>query len=93
MLTFQDCLDFAELTEEEILAIAEHEHLPEMLAVELGEYLVHRPDGTLVIKRMILEDIEEAAQAKDRVRELRLKAALQHFVDTHPENAARRHLR
>ena len=90
MLTFQDCLDFVELTEEEILAIAEHEHLPEIVAVELSEYLVHRPDGTVVIKRMIVEDIEEAEQAKDRVRVLRLKAALKHFVDTHPENPTRR---
>ncbi len=30
MLTFDDCLALCELTEEEIDAIAEHEHLPEI---------------------------------------------------------------
>ena len=90
MLTFKDCLDYAELTEEEILAIAEHEHMTEIAALELSEYLVQRPDGPLLIKRMILDDIEDAKKDKDRARELRLKAALKHFVDTHPENVGRR---
>ena len=36
MLTFEDCLSLSELTEEEILAIAEHEHIPELAALELG---------------------------------------------------------
>jgi len=31
MLTLQDCIELSELTEEEILAIAEHEHIPEMV--------------------------------------------------------------
>ena len=34
MLTIQDCIELSELTEEEILAIAEHEHIPEMAAIE-----------------------------------------------------------
>ena len=41
MLTLQDCIELSELTEEEILAISEHEHIPEMVALELGNYLVH----------------------------------------------------
>ena len=90
MLTFKDCLDYAELTEEEILAIAEHEHMTEIAALELSEYLVQRPDGVVVIKRMILDDIEDAKRSEDRERELRLKAALKHFVETHPENVGRR---
>jgi hypothetical protein len=31
-----------ELTEEEIAAIAEHEHLPMIVAAELGNYLIRR---------------------------------------------------
>ena len=30
MLTIQDCIELSGLSEEEILAIAEHEHVPEM---------------------------------------------------------------
>jgi hypothetical protein len=28
MITLEDCIDFSGLTKEEVLAIAEHEHLP-----------------------------------------------------------------
>jgi hypothetical protein len=90
MLTFEDCLGLAELTEEEIVAIAEHEHIPEIAALELGEYLLTLPDGTLAIKRMILDDIEEAKRSGNTDRKLRLKATLKHFVDTHPDNPRRR---
>jgi hypothetical protein len=39
-LTLEDCLALCELSEDEVLAIAEHERLPEPVAVELGNYLV-----------------------------------------------------
>ena len=45
MLTIQDCIELSELSEEECEAIAEHEHIPLMAAVELGNYLIHTPDG------------------------------------------------
>jgi hypothetical protein len=32
MITLEDCIAFCDLTEEEVLAIAEHEHLPEIAA-------------------------------------------------------------
>ncbi len=86
MLTYEDCLAYCDMTEEEVQAIAEHEHIPAMAALELADYLVHRPDGTLVIKRMLLDDIEEARAANNLQRYLRLKATLAHFVKTHPEN-------
>lgn len=86
MLTYQDCLGLCELTEDEIRAIAEHEHLPELVALELGQYLAQSPDGQRTIRRMILDDIEAAEAAGDRDKTLRLKAAMKHFVDTHPDN-------
>ena len=60
MLTFEDCLALCDLSVDEIAAIAEHEHLPEMAALGYGEYLIHGPDGEQHIKRMIVEDIERA---------------------------------
>jgi hypothetical protein len=32
MITLEDCIAFCGLTEEEVLAIAEHEHRPEIVA-------------------------------------------------------------
>ena len=86
MLTFEDCLGFSALTEEEIEAISQHEHLPEIVALELGNYLLHQPDGVPKIKRMILDDIADAESTGDAKRALVLKATLHHFVDTHPNN-------
>jgi hypothetical protein len=80
MLTLEDCLGLCELTEDEVRAIAEHEHIPEMAAVELGNYLVHCPDGDLCIKRMILDDIAAAP----RERALALKLVLRNFIAQHP---------
>lgn len=87
MLTYEDCLAFCDLTEDEIEAIAEHEHIPAIVAMELGQYLVQSEDGIRKIKRIILDDIAAAQQNKEQNRYLVLKATLQHFVDTHPDNA------
>ncbi len=84
MLTFEDCLAFCELTEEEILAIAEHEHLPAMLAIELGSCIIHGPKGELLIERMIIDDILGAQKRGDFTRAAKLKRTLQHFVEEHP---------
>lgn len=86
MLTFEDCLGLCDLTEDEIDAISEHEHITEMAALELAQYLVQTPDGVRMIKKMIIDDIEAAEAHNNRERLLCLKAALKHFIDTHPDN-------
>jgi hypothetical protein len=83
MLTWEDCVALCELSEGEIHAIAAHERIPEMLAAELGNYLVHRPGGVKMIRRMILDDMLAARLAGDRAEELKLKAVLRHFVEHH----------
>ena len=85
MLCYQDCVELSDLTEEEIEAIAQHEHLPEMAALELGSYLVHTTEGIPMIKRIILDDIEEARRRGHDQKVLQLKLVLKHFVDTHPD--------
>ncbi|MEM9684989.1 MAG: hypothetical protein AAF942_17080, partial [Pseudomonadota bacterium] len=60
MLTLKDVIGLCDLTEDEVRAIAEHEHLPDVVAAELGNYLVHSEGGIPHIKRMIVDDIEAA---------------------------------
>jgi S-ribosylhomocysteine lyase LuxS involved in autoinducer biosynthesis len=83
MLTIQDCIELSELTEEEILAIAEHEHIPEMAAIELGNYLIHTPTGEKRIKAMIVDDLDVARREGDLRRVLALKLCLKHFLEKH----------
>jgi hypothetical protein len=84
VLSLEDCLALCELSEEEVLAIAHHEHLPEIAAVELGHYLVRTPGGEMRIKTIIRDDIAEARASGDRMRELGLKLMLRNFVMQHP---------
>ncbi|MBK8183883.1 MAG: hypothetical protein IPK63_13800 [Candidatus Competibacteraceae bacterium] len=84
MLSYEDCVEASDLTEEEIEAIAEHERLPEMAALEMGSYLVHTAEGVPAIKSIILDDIEEARRHGHPEKALKLKLVLKHFIDTHP---------
>ena len=83
MLTYEDCLGLCELTEDEIRAIAEHEHLPEIVALELGNSLIRGPDGELLVSRMLIEDIRAAQQRGDLVHASKLKRTLRHFIEQH----------
>lgn len=83
MLTFEDCLGFCQLSEEEVRAIAEHEHLPEIVALELGNYLMHGPDGELLVSHMFVEDVRAAERRGDLVHAASLKRCLRHFVGEH----------
>lgn len=89
MLTREDCLALCDLDEDVVEAIAEHEHIPEIIAAELGSYLVHTPGGGVRIRRIILDDIDTAMAACDLKRVLRLKLALRHFAKDHPLPDAR----
>lgn len=83
MLTLQDCIELSELTEEEILAIAEHEHIPEMVALELGNYLIHTESGERRIKRMIGDDIKHAQDTGNAEHAAVLKSVLKHYLEHH----------
>jgi hypothetical protein len=84
MITFEDCLAFCELSEDEIDAIAEHEHLTETVALEMGSYIIQAPDGELRIRRIIVDDISAAQERGDMVRAARLKQTLRRFIEQHP---------
>jgi hypothetical protein len=89
MLTLQDCLDLCELSESEIAAIAEHEHIPMIAATELGAYLLHRPHGVERIRQMIVDDIAAAKSRGDGRHALVLKLVLRDFLGPQtPEPAA-----
>ncbi len=80
MLSREDCIALSGLTEDEILAIAQHEHIPGIAAAELGNYLSRSADGRLAIKSMIREDIQAAAARGERERVLALTRVLRNYV-------------
>ena len=83
MLTINDCIELSGLTEEEILAIGEHEHIPEMIAAQLGRYLMQTDTGENRIKAMIVDDIRVARECGRHQDLLKLKLCLRHFLEHH----------
>jgi hypothetical protein len=87
MISREDCLALCGLNESEVLAIAEHEHVPEMAAVALARYLLQRAGGEKVIRRMLIEDIHEALDQNRLHHARELFMALRHFLNHHPQAA------
>src|SRR5262245_45987673 len=74
-----------DLTEEEILAIAEHEHIPEIAAAALAQYLLSQERGPEKIRAILQDDIRAALARGDRQHARELFMALRHFLLVHPE--------
>ena len=89
MLSWVDCLSLCDLTADEVRAIAEHEHIPDIAAMELGNWLIVTPDGRRMVKRMILDDLDKAVARRDFAHAARLRMVMQHFCKTHPDNPDR----
>ena len=84
MLTIDDCIGLSGLSEAEIDAIAEHEHVPEMLAVELGCCLEGSADGQRRIATYIRDDIERARRRGNMRHASELSLVLCTFMAHHP---------
>jgi hypothetical protein len=91
VITLEDCLGLCDLSEEEILAIAEHDHLPEIAAIAKGQYLLAQTDGTRTIFSMIVDDIRRAQAEGDKDHVVALLHVLHHFIRAHPETAPKEH--
>ena len=83
MLTYEDCLGLCELSADEIAAIARHEHLPEIVALELGAHLVRSPQGRRTILAMIEDDIAMARERGDGTEAARLDLMRREFGAGH----------
>lgn len=63
MISLQDCLDMSGLTEDEVHILAEHENVPEIVAMELGASLLQRPGGCGFLRSCIQECLTRAEHA------------------------------
>ena len=87
MISLDDIEDMTCLTRDQIAALAEHEHVTEVSAAMIGEYLMHQPKGPQAVQQMICEDIREALHKDDLGHARDLFAVLRHFIEEHPDAA------
>jgi hypothetical protein len=85
MISLHDCLGLCGLSEVEVLALAEHEHIPEIVATALAQHLLCQSDGCRRIGAMIADDVNWATERGDQEHAEELRKTLRHFVKTHPK--------
>jgi hypothetical protein len=85
MISLEDCIGLCGLSEVEVQALAEHEHVPEIVAAALAQYLLRQPEGCRTIGAMIADDVNWAAARGDQGHAEELKATLLHFLQQNPE--------
>src|SRR3954465_566171 len=54
MISLSDCMGLCDLSPEEVQAISEHEHVPEIIAATLGSYLLHSEHGPEKVRQSSL---------------------------------------
>src|SRR5450759_49786 len=88
MISLEDCIAFSGLDEDEVAAIGEHEHIPDIATTALANYLLKQPHGGDAIREMIVDDIHQALDAGHVRHAAELFMALPHFLDQHPKRVS-----
>lgn len=84
MLSIRDCLDYCDLTDEEVALIAEHEEIPDAAAAQVCCGLVQTPEGVMVLTNFMLELIERANACGDVRKAERAASVCARFMNDHP---------
>jgi hypothetical protein len=85
MISLEDCVALCGLEKEEVDAISEHEHIPEIAAAALANYLLKQAGGGVRIRSMLVDDIHKALDEGRIDHAAELFSALRHFLAQHPE--------
>lgn len=84
MLSIRDCLDYCDLTDDEVALIAEHEGIPDVAAAQVACGLVQTPEGTLLLTRFMTDLLERAERAGEQEKATRARAVIARFSADHP---------
>jgi len=84
MLSLDECIAMSGLTEEEVAIIAEHEHLPLIVAAELGYTLLKTPRGVFTLRGYIADVLAQAKLGGKHDKAKRVDLALTRFKAAHP---------
>jgi hypothetical protein len=82
MISAEDCFALCGLSKEAVLAVAEHEHIPDIAATALSQHLLNQPSGRGTIRGMLAENLRRARERGDEVHAQELAAILQRFVSS-----------
>lgn len=84
MLSLRDCLDYCDLTDDDVALIAQHTSVPEIAAAQMLCGMVQTPEGVLVLDSYLLELESQAHQAGQHEIAARAQRARARFRTIHP---------
>lgn len=84
MLSMQDILDYCDLNEDVMEAIADHTGVPMIVAAEMSEALLCSPEGVCRLHMMLVECMKEALARQRNERVLELMEVYEHLRRSHP---------
>jgi hypothetical protein len=80
MLSLRDCLDYCDLTDDDVALIAEHENIPDITAAQILCGMVQTPEGVLVLTRYLREVEERAHRAGHTAKAAQARQACARFM-------------
>jgi hypothetical protein len=84
MLSIRDCLDYCDLTDDEVALLAEHEDVPDAAAAQMACGLVQTPEGVVLLTNFMLDLVERANRRGDAAEAERAKSVCARFMADHP---------
>ena len=87
MISLEDCIAMCGLNAEQVAAIAEHEHIPDMLAAAMADQLLHQVGGVERIAEIMLDDIDSARRSGHTDQADKLDDVLADFLQQHAVGA------
>jgi hypothetical protein len=88
MISIKDCLDYSDVTEDEVAVIAEHEQIPYVSAAQLVCCLAQSEEGTEVLRCLLKNAVCDAKNCGHAKSLLEAQVAYEQFVANHPEHWA-----
>ena len=84
MLPIRDCLDYCDITDDEVALVAEHEGIPDAAAAQVVCGLVQTPEGVLLLTNFMLDLVERANERGDPEKAAKAKSVCARFMADHP---------
>lgn len=91
MLTLQDCLELSGIDWDELVAIAHHEHLPYIVALEKAHAFLQEEWGAPAVRQMIIDEVHHCLETGDCKQAVAALHMLEHTFAAHPGGHDRRH--
>jgi hypothetical protein len=84
MLTLRDCIDFSGLTDEQLEAVARHEHLSLVVAAEWVEEMAECDEGCRKLAAILAEELADERKMREFGLAGHTRHALMEFLASHP---------